>query len=253
MLWTALSRAVRAPARIDRDFHLLLQLPNRPLIPVINGGPDFQSEIADVLEIGYRSQPLRSLSYSVTGFYDFYDRLRSGQPPPAVVQNLMDGTTFGVEAWGAWQASERWRVSLGVLGLHERFALRPGSPDPTGPSALGNDPKFQWTLRSESDLGPRGQLDVSVRHVGALPNPYVPAYTAVDLRYGWQVRPNLEASLTVQNLFDPRHVEFGAAPGASEIDRSVLFRLVWECRRARGDRGEDASRIAVAAAGSPGP
>ncbi|MDB5812521.1 MAG: hypothetical protein JWN94_4643, partial [Betaproteobacteria bacterium] len=46
-LWTSASRAVRAPARLDRDFRVFLNLPGLPLIPVIKGGPDFQSEISN--------------------------------------------------------------------------------------------------------------------------------------------------------------------------------------------------------------
>jgi iron complex outermembrane receptor protein len=55
----------------------------------------------------------------------------------------------------------------------------------------------------------------------------VPAYTAVDLRFGWRINPGLELSLVGQNLFDPQHAEFGAAPGRSEYRRAVFAKLVW--------------------------
>ena len=70
----AVSRAVRAPARLDRDIALP---PNPPFI--IAGGPDFESEVANVFELGYRGQPSRDVSFSVTAFYQDWDRLRSGQ------------------------------------------------------------------------------------------------------------------------------------------------------------------------------
>jgi len=227
LVWAEVSRAVRAPARIDHDFYLYLNLPGRPLIPVILGGPGFQSEVANVAEIGYRAQPTRTLSYSATGFFDYYDKLRSGQPPPAVVQNLMTGHTFGIEAWGTWQASPALQLSAGGLWLRERFALRPGSLDPTGPSALGNDPRYQWMLRSTMEVGPGQEVDAMVRRVGPLPDPAVPAYTAVDLRYAWRPRPGLELSLAVQNALDPKHVEFGAAASADQIGRSVFVKVSW--------------------------
>ena len=50
-LWASASRAVRAPARIDRDFYF----PSRPPY-AITGGPDFESETADIFELGYRAQ-----------------------------------------------------------------------------------------------------------------------------------------------------------------------------------------------------
>jgi iron complex outermembrane receptor protein len=63
--------------------------------------------------------------------------------------------------------------------------------------------------------------------VGALPNPAVPAYVAVNLRYGWHVTRALELSITGENLFDPHHAEFGPAATRSEIDRAVFARARW--------------------------
>jgi iron complex outermembrane recepter protein len=222
LAWAALSRAVRAPARLDREFFF----PGRPPF-AINGGPDFQSEVAGVLELGWRAQPTPALSYSLTAFHHRYDKLRSGQPPPAVVQNMMEGHTSGIEAWGHWQATPRWRLSAGLNELRKHLRLKPGSRDPTGPSALGNDPRHQWQLRSSLQLKDPHELDFGVRHVGALPLPAVPAYTVVDARWGWQVSPTVELSLTVQNLFDREHAEFGDAASASQSRRAGWLKLLW--------------------------
>ncbi|HVZ45415.1 MAG TPA: TonB-dependent receptor [Ramlibacter sp.] len=221
MAWASLSRAVRAPARLDREFFF----PGAPPF-FINGGPNFQSEVAKVAEIGWREQPTPHLSYSVTLFYDQYEKLRSGQPPPAVVQNMIEGHTSGVEAWGLWQVRDNWRLSAGFNQLHKSLHLLPGSTDPTGPSALGNDPRMQWQVRSSLNAGAH-EFDTTVRHVGALPSPFVAAYTAVDLRWGWHVSRRTELSLLVQNLFDSAHVEYGAAPGAAEVQRAVWMKILW--------------------------
>jgi iron complex outermembrane recepter protein len=227
LLWGAFSRAVRAPARLDSDFNLYLSLPKTPLIPVIKGGPDFQSEVAYVTELGYRAQPASTLSYSVTGFYSRYDRLRSGEPPPAFIQNLMAGPVYGVEAWGTWQAARNWRLSAGLVELRERIRILAGSTDPTGPSALGNDPKHQLQLRSSHDLPHDLELDLMLRHVGALPDPVVPAYTSLDARLGWHLNRRTDLSLTVQNLFNPRHLEFNDSSPPSEILRAAFVKLQW--------------------------
>jgi iron complex outermembrane receptor protein len=55
----------------------------------------------------------------------------------------------------------------------------------------------------------------------------VPDYTAVDVRWGWNITRSTELSLVVQNLFDRGHVEFGAASGASEWRRAVWLKLLW--------------------------
>lgn len=220
--WAALSRAVRAPSRLDREFFF----PGNPPFFIL-GGPDFQSEVANVLEVGWRAQPTRAFSYSVTAFHHRYDKLRSGQPAPAVVQNMIEGPVSGLEAWGHWELTPDWRLSAGWTELRKHLRLKPGSTDPTGPSALGNDPKHQWVLRSRLNIAPQHEFDFSVRHVGALPAPAVAAYTAVDLRWGWRWSREVDLSLNVQNLFDRRHVEFGGGPAASQSRRAAWLGLTW--------------------------
>ena len=66
-----------------------------------------------------------------------------------------------------------------------------------------------------------------VRRVAALPMPDVPAYTAVDLRYGWRVTDDVELSFVVRDLLDASHAEFGEAPGRSEIGRSAQVQVRW--------------------------
>jgi len=235
LLWTALSRAVRAPSRLDRD----LFVPGNPPF-VLAGGPDFRSEIANILEVGYRGQPLSAVSFSITAFYHDYDHLRSLEPAPGgtcvslaapgntcVLGNLIEGTSKGVEAWGAYQVMRAWRLSGGVVFLDLDLERKPGSLDPTGPVALGNDPAYQWQLRSSHNLTDKHELDILVRSIGALPGPDVPAYTAVDVRLGWRLIRDVELSLTLQNLFDSSHPEFGAPATRSEYQRGVFLKLSW--------------------------
>jgi iron complex outermembrane receptor protein len=225
LVWGALSRAVRAPARLDRDFFV-------PATPTFQfaGGPSFRSEISNVIEIGYRAQPASALSYSATVFHHIHDHLRSLELTPngsIVFGNQIEGTTTGIEAWGGYRVTHGWRLSGGVILLNQNLRLKPGSTDTGGVNSLGNDPSHQWMLRSSFDIAPRSEFDVMVRRVGALLNPIVPAYTAVDARLGCRVSRNLEISLTLQNILDSSHPEFGAAPGRSEYARSAFLKLLW--------------------------
>jgi iron complex outermembrane receptor protein len=224
-VWGALSRAARAPSRLDRE----LFIPGvQPFL--LAGGPNFRSELSNVLEAGYRAQPSAAWSYSVTAFHHIYDRLRSFEPGPGgafVIDNKIQGRTSGLEAWTTWQPARSVRLSGGLLVMNERLKLKPDSRDPTGVSALGNDPDYQWLARASFDLGPRHDLDVMVRHVGSLPNPAVPAYTAVNARLGWRVSRDFDIALTVQNLFDSSHPEFGAPATRSEYERAFFLNLQW--------------------------
>jgi iron complex outermembrane receptor protein len=221
LVWGALSRSVRAPARLDREIFS----PTTPPF-LLRGGPGFQSEVVNVAEVGYREQPTRALSYSVTAFHHEYDKLRSAQAVPGgiIIANGFEGSANGVEAWGNLQATPTWRLSGGVTTLNKTIRLKPGAIDPLGPANLGNDPDYQVMLRSSLNVTASQDFDVMVRRVSNLPQPFVRGYTAVDMRYGWRVNRTLEVSLTAQNLFDSGHVEFVAPGGASEIPRSVFVK-----------------------------
>lgn len=224
LLWSAWSRAVRAPARIDREFFSPANPPYRTA-----GGPNFQAEVANVLEVGYRAQPSRRMWYSVTAFHHAFDRLRSVEQRPGgdELENRIDGTSTGIEAWGTYRASDAWRLSGGLVVMNQKLRREAGSTDVRGLPALGNDPGRTVILRSAFDITPRHEFDLIVRHAGELPNPAVPSYTAVDARLGWRPQPDVELSLLVQNLFDSGHPEFGAAETRSEVERSVFLKLLW--------------------------
>jgi iron complex outermembrane receptor protein len=222
LLWGAASRAVRAPSRIDRDFFVTAG-PTR-----LNGGSDFVSEVVKVFEAGYRAQPSPQATYSISVFHNIYDKLRSLEPAPGgfVLGNKMEGTTDGLEAWGNYQAATNWRLSAGAFFLRQQLRLKPDSGD-TNVSAAGNDPKRQFMLRSSLDLPGRTELDIRVRYVSALPNPSIPAYSALDMRIAWRLLRELELSVVGQNLLDSGHVESGNPATANEMARGAYLKLKW--------------------------
>jgi iron complex outermembrane receptor protein len=224
MVWAAASRAVRSPARVERD----LYLPGKPPYLVVGSGI-FDSEVANVYELGYRAEPAPGMTGTITLFSTDYRRLRSVQPQigGAVFANGYEGTSTGVEAWGTWRVTPVWQLFGGVTATRERWHLTPGSVDIGGLAQLGNDPAVQWNLRSALDITPQLGLDLMARRVSALPNPAVPAYTAVDARLVWRATPKLEVSLNGRNLTDQRHPEWGPAANRVEFERSVTLGFLW--------------------------
>lgn len=225
-VWGSASRAVRAPARLDRE----LFIPGQPPFQLA-GGPDFRSEISKVVELGYRAQASARTGYSLTVFHARQEHLRSLEPIGGgvfAIGNEMEGDTSGLEAWGSWQAAAPLRLRAGALFLDQDLRLKPGSGDPNGPRAAGNDPRHQFNFGASVDL-PRGQdLDLLLRYVGRLPDPQVPGYTALDLRYALGLRRDFQLSVTLRNLLDRQHPEFGAPATRSEIERGVFVRLQWQ-------------------------
>jgi iron complex outermembrane receptor protein len=226
-LWAALSRTVRAPSRIDRD--LFLVNPASPRQFLIAGGADTVAETARVAELGYRAQPLPTLSYSATLFYTDFERLRSLEPAtpgvrlPYVINSLGKGNLRGIEFWASWQAARGWRLHAGGVLQDVDMGREPASRDTTGLSGLGgNDPNLTWTLRSAHDLSERIWADFSLRYVARLPQLAVPSYHELDARIAWQVRPDLELALAGRNLLHARHAEFVAAGSRQLLERTVF-------------------------------
>jgi iron complex outermembrane receptor protein len=221
LVWTAVSRAVRAPSRIDRELFVPGTAPF-----VLAGGPNFVSEVSRVYELGYRAQATPRLSYSITAFHHDHQRLRSNEPVPgATFQNRISGSSKGIEAWASWRAADDWRFDAGWVEL--RQALTPDAGSSASAAGLGNDPHRWIKLRSAIDITPRHQLDVMARYVSGLPNPAVPSYTAVDARLGWRATKEVDLSLLLQNLFDRSHPEWGAAGTRAEYVRGLFFKVIW--------------------------
>jgi iron complex outermembrane receptor protein len=226
LLWTAASRTVRAPSRLDVDAYI----PGNPPY-LLDGGRLVRSEVARVYEVGYRGQPTTNVSYSITVFRNVYDHLRTQEIAPSrtflTFVNGMEGHAHGIELWGTYQATPRWRLSAGLTTIKEKFWLKPGSNDATATSAVGKNPQYAWTLRSGWHIGANRDLNLAVRRVAALSSPYVPAYTAVDGRFGWKLRPDLELSIVGQNLFGTRHAEYGPIATRGELPPGVSASIVW--------------------------
>jgi iron complex outermembrane receptor protein len=215
---------VRLPSRLERD----LYQPARPPYLFV-GNPQFRSEVSNAFEVGYRGQPSVALSYSATLFYQRYERLRSTGLAGSALQfaNDVEGHTRGFEGWLNWQVAERWKLAAGGSSLQKSLDVKPGATAIGGTAQLGNDPSHHWSLRSAFDVSARLAWDFAVRRTAELPNPQVPAYTALDMRWAWTPEADWEAALVLENLTDRRHAEWGPAGNRVELGRSASLQLRW--------------------------
>lgn len=222
-LWTALSRVVRTPSRIDRD----LFVPEDPPF-LLAGGPDFESEVLYALELGYKTRPAANLTGSVATFYNMYDDLRSLEAgPPAVLANELEGETYGAELEAAYQARPWWRLEGGYTHLRLQLRAKRSSTDTNSENQEGDSPRHQLFLLSRMDLPGDLEFDVSARRVEELQNQMVPAYTGLGARLAWKPIRSIELSVVGQNLLGPRHAEFGAPATRREVERSVYGKVTW--------------------------
>lgn len=220
LLWARMARSIRAPSRVDTDFYA----PGNPPHNIFGGGPNFRSEVANTFEVGWRAQRGPRMSYSLVAFHSKYDHLRSLDTQPSgviLLGNKIDGTVDGIEALASYQVANAWTIEASTLVLDEHFrgVVR-------APRAQGNDADWQWGLSSKWNLNANQQLDISVRRIGQLPSPYVPAYTLLNIHYGWIISDDMELRLNGRNLLDRYHQEFSSGNGPLllnpiQIERSL--------------------------------
>jgi iron complex outermembrane receptor protein len=228
-VWAAVSRAVRTPSRIDRDFALSLA----PGVPLLLG-QGLETEKVLATELGWRLQPNERVSLALSTFYNDYDDLRTaepGPPPfgiPITLGNGLEGHTYGAELAGVYQVSDALRLRGGYTFLKKDLTLKPGSADLNGGTAESNDPEHQFLVQTSLDL-PRGlELDAVLRWVDALPQPPIHSYAGLDLRLGWHATEHLELAVVGQNLLHDRHTEFiPSSPSPRQIQRGVYGKITW--------------------------
>lgn len=246
MVWGAISRALRTPARADSGISVpIAVLPGEGEIPAVLtvvGDTRIEAEKLVAYEIGYRWRAGRRLLFDLTGFYNDYEDLvtfatgeepfvRPGPPRPFLVvplrlRNGLDGETFGAEAAATWEPVDVWRGIAAYSWLDTDVEV-PGSA--SAESSAGGSPQHQLSLRSELDLSDRLELDGALYYVDTLSSGGIGSYVRLDVRLGWRPRPDLELALVGQNLGDPGHVEFDS-PGVqprTEIQRAVYAKVVW--------------------------
>lgn len=202
LLWLRLARSVRAPARIDRE----LYAPGTPPY-LLAGGANFRSEIADMIELGWREQASQNFAYSLVAFHSQYDYLRSFDLNNGsyTIGNKIEGTVDGLEALASYQVTTSWALEISSVLLDEHFNGADLALSPPG-----NDPDWQFSLSSKWNLNNDTYLDIALRRVGQLPAPYVPAYTLLNVHYGWYISDQIKIGITGRNLLERYHQEFSS-------------------------------------------
>ncbi len=227
-VWTAVSRALRTPSRVDTDLFSPAKPPYR-----IAGGPNVASEALLAYELGYRVEVGPELALSLATFYNDYRDLRSLEPlnPPAAfpvaISSGLEGDSVGAELSADWRVTSNWRLRAGYTELRVSSEPQTGSADRSSSRSIAADPNHQFSLHSLLDLSSNWDLDSTLRYVGPITNQLVPGYTELDLRLGWRPVPAWEFSLDGQNLLHNHHAEFNPPGSRREIERSLYTRASW--------------------------
>lgn len=235
IIWGAVSRAVRAPSRIDRDVRQNVP----PDLVLISGNEDFQSETVIAYETGFRSKIAQQATTSVSLFYNQYDDVRSAVLHPVDVfpvtfENGVEGETYGLEFTLTYQVTDWWQLFTSYNFLETDLRVKEGMTDINNARNELADPKHQFSIRSSFNLPHRISINPAFRWVDDLiindggEEKAVASYAELNAKIIWEATNNITIAVVGRNLLNDYHVEYGFANREPVgIERSIYGSLIF--------------------------
>lgn len=251
-VWVSFSRSVRVPTRADQGLSIYeLTIPpspasmNLPIAVMLNGNPNFQSEVLLAYELGYRFTINHEASLDITAFYNDYNKLLNVQeagvaligdnPTNSYLQKLLTfgngqgAHNYGIETTAIWQMSDWWRWDLNYSFLKTDLVQADNS---------AVSPQHKVSLRAALNPIKDITFDAWLRYTGnalAL-NPRgfsaypINQYLTLDMRLAWKPHEAVEFSVVGQNLLDDYHLEYidQVYTMPTEIARGVYGKVTWQ-------------------------
>lgn len=242
-VWGAVTKAVRTPSIIERTMTQIAGgLPASGGLVAINANQHLDSEEVIAYELGYRNQPLDTLSLDTTIFLNKYNDLRTIEPGGATggdvavglrTANLGERVTTGFELAANWEVSNQWQLSGSYSYLDMDFKRGSGSSDTSALAEDGKSPSNMYSIRSHYMFNEDWEIDTAIYYTDEISGnstnntKNIGAYTRADLKLTWRPMEGVETAIIGQNLLDDQHQEFGASYYSVpyEIPRSVYGKV----------------------------
>jgi iron complex outermembrane receptor protein len=229
-VWTALSRAVRVPSRLEADatsgLGIVPPAASPGALPVLVAAQRgafgaLSAETVDALEAGWRTQWSPMLSLDVAAFANHYRNSALGNGtmgvptfvalPQPHLQTLVEQRTGSVRSNGLEVAVD-WRITPGWRQQLSWSELRFNGATEALPLTAQASPRRIVQLRSSIDLDANATLDLLLHHSGergtaAQPTIYTRALTELDAHVVWRVSPALDLSFSGRNLLHRSRVQ----------------------------------------------
>jgi iron complex outermembrane receptor protein len=245
-LWASYSNATLTPGPDDTSLNLnLAAFPGPAGTQVLRlvGNPNVGPEHLHALEMGYRFQPLKTLSLDFATFYNKYTKLiepEMGQPffeagppqrlvLPLVNQNNVQGDSFGGELAAKWTPAKALRFAAAYSYIQMDMTQSPKVFGDPSHELEGETPRHRLALNSSIDLVPTVTLNTMLSFNDRRTALDIPGYTRVDSALSWRPVSRGELKIGARNLFNKEHVEFfdQQAGPSTELGRSVYARATW--------------------------
>ena len=195
-LWGGVTRAVTTPSDLEENYDLHGSGGN--IVVQVLGNRNFKSEDVIGYEAGYRRLLAGKVYASLSVFRNQYSHLQSFSPLMITAsggyvyytyqyQNLISGSTGGLELGTQTQFARWWRLNTNYSFLNSDFSASgpTSSISDTGSVQTydGSSPKHMVTVQSLFNLPGQIEFDPFYRFISALPAQKVPAYQTMDVHF----------------------------------------------------------------------
>lgn len=258
--WAAASRAARTPSRLESSLeyrtsaigYLKERLSeNYPWLTgytLIRGSEEFDSEILNAYEVGWRWQANDKLLLDITTYINDYDRLLTYRLPQesesvdyryyeqayigviGLTKNVSHGKANGLEIAADYVVSSHWKLKSSYSYFNFDSSHNPADMTTPAQGFERQSPEHQLQLMSYHTLPNQWEFDWNLRRVAEILEGTIPAYTDLNLRLGKNLNENLSVSIAGKNLLDKSRAEFIDAnygPLLTELERSVFLQVDW--------------------------
>ena len=238
MVWGSVSRAIRAPSRLERDIDTYILSSGSGVLTRLQGNPNFRAETLDAFEFGGRFLFARQ-SINIALFQFDYDQLLSTQfglpgiadtpygqrvVVPVTFGNNQAATSKGAELFWSFWTRDAWKfnVSYSFLNLD--------AEDPPENAMQGNDniegfsPDHQFRISANVRPSKRFFAHASAAWVDRLEGRNIPSYWNASLHLGFHPGKRCRISVLGRNLIENQHSEYQSS---IVIERQWAAKLHW--------------------------
>ncbi len=251
--WTAITRSVRTPSRIERDAQInagAYAFPpaqgGLPIFVRLEGDQDIASEKILSYEAGWRGRPTDNLFFDCSLYYNRYDDLVAGRTLgpifheyssptprfilPVMLANERSAETYGTELNVNWSVTSWWRLSGSLTLFHLNLLHADDSLDARQGFGEDQNANTLFSLVSYMDLPENLEINSCLYSVSALDGLHIGPHARLDVNVTWHPWQHISLTVGGQNLFDDYHPEFANTMDGvqtTEVPRTLYTRLTF--------------------------
>jgi iron complex outermembrane recepter protein len=215
--WLKVNRAIRVPSRLESDI----------VAGDFNVNSEFDSEVAEVIELGYRKLFNQQLSLDLTAYTGHYTRLRT-----IGMESFTNDSTAknkGVDIELKWIISPQSKLlffyNYQDINLnYDQNVILFDNPD----QVKGSSPEHKFNLQPVWQINTNNRLSLALRYRSKLDFYDLPSKLVADINYQWEINQKVALSFAAHNLLEDAHFEWGTSNAHPISPRySLIIRANW--------------------------